>query len=98
MTIAPPFTIGASSRSSALLFRVITAAANDTATNAAMCGRTIPAVQRPTPQMMSPRHVAYVRILAAPYAAIPRLNIIHASLPMLDGQKTSDGRKKSRRA
>ena len=46
--------------------------------------------------MMSPRHVASSRILATPYAAIPRLNIIHASLPMLDGQNTSDGRKKRR--
>ncbi len=30
---------------------------------------------------------------APPYAAIPSPNTIHASLPIPDGQKTSDGRK-----
>ena len=42
--------------------------------------------------------MAYVRIFAAPYTAIPRENIIHASLPMLDGQNTSDGKKNRSRA
>ena len=49
-TTKHPFTIGPSSRSSALLRRVTTAAASDNATSAAMGGRTIPANQSPVTQ------------------------------------------------
>ena len=45
MTMEPPFTTGASSRSPVLLLRMITAAASDTPTSAAICGLTIPASQ-----------------------------------------------------
>ena len=81
--------MGVSSRSSTLLLRVMTAAASDTPTSAAICGRTIPAQPRARPRRRGAHaRRRALRIFATPYAASPRPNIIHASLPMLDGQNS----------
>ncbi len=95
-TIVAPLTMGVSSRSSTRLLRVMSAAANATPMSAAMCGRSIPASHNPRPQARSPRQTSCARIFATPYAASPRPNIIHASLPMPDGQNTSEGMKNNR--
>ncbi|GAA4992669.1 hypothetical protein GCM10025734_21080 [Kitasatospora paranensis] len=58
------------------------------------CGRTMPVPSEPSAmQTNAPKRRSSSR--ATPYAVRPRQNIIQASLPMLDGQNSSDGRKKT---
>ena len=63
----------------------------------ATCGRTSKAATSPaTSAGYAPR--LWVKTRAAPYTLRPMAKVIQASLPMLDGQKSIDGRKKTNRA
>lgn len=56
------------------------------------CGRTIAVPSEPS-AMHANAPKRRSSSLATPYVVTPRQSIIQASLPMLDGQKSSDGRK-----
>ena len=74
--------------------RTTSATTNAMAMNAATCGRTRDASQRLTAAIAAPPNDQRTNNRAMTYVAIPMVNIIHASLPMLEGQNTSEGKKK----
>ena len=57
-------------------------------------GRTMAEPRPPMKTATRPQCIR-ARMRAEPYAMSPMHSIIHDSLPMLDGQKSNDGRKKT---